>query len=361
MNDDFDFDGERSEGGVSLEISSYKDLELKFKDKRVCLFLGAGFSKAWDNRYPLSDEVFSISEEEASEYAEDYGFFSLFEGLNLRWGNETSKLNERANVFKTFKYTLDVYKRYPSLLPAHLDRQTLDFFEREVKTYIKNKFKRIVPPTELKLNINKRISADKKNILSFFSGLKKTATLDVITTNYDIVIDRVLREVFSEQSIIRGFPVHHDKSVQCPKPGGVGLYKLNGGFEVISCSEGFNIDYDSISNEKQSPNIILPSNEQDYGDKYFKNAFVKSSNQLRYADMLIFIGYSFPREDYIINFLLKTFLDNNNTEKETVIVSRNKDSAIECHMKACDIFKELNDKSGLYYYGGSFADLCKGV
>ncbi|RWT75295.1 hypothetical protein, partial [Citrobacter freundii] len=95
-------------------------------------------------------------------------------------------------------------------------------------------------------------------------------------------------------------------------------------------------------------------------DKYFKNAFVKSSSQLRQADVLIFIGYSFPEEDYIIQFLLKSFLDADNKEKETIIVSRNEKSALECHERACKLFTELNDKSGLYYYKGSFLELCAG-
>ncbi|MDU7744720.1 MAG: hypothetical protein E7K12_23635 [Citrobacter sp.] len=83
-------------------------------------------------------------------------------------------------------------------------------------------------------------------------------------------------------------------------------------------------------------------------------------SQLRQADVLIFIGYSFPEEDYIIQFLLKSFLDADNKEKETIIVSRNEKSALECHERACKLFTELNDKSGLYYYKGSFLELCAG-
>ncbi|KTR46301.1 hypothetical protein NS303_20600, partial [Pantoea ananatis] len=87
-------------------------------------------------------------------------------------------------------------------------------------------------------------------------------------------------------------------------------------------------------------------------DKYFKNAFIKSSGQLR---------NSFPEEDYVIQFLLKTFLDMDNVDKETIIVSRDEKSAIDCHQRACKVFAELNDKSGLFYFKGSFLDLCSGV
>ncbi|MGG4702976.1 hypothetical protein, partial [Providencia stuartii] len=82
---------------------------------------------------------------------------------------------------------------------------------------------------------------------------------------------------------------------------------------------------------------------------------------LRTADILIFIGYSFPSEDFIIQFLLKSFLDTNNKNKETIIISRDKESAINCHKNACNIFKELHDKSGLYYVDKGFVELCETI
>ena len=350
---DFDYDGVAQEGN-SLGIESFDDLHRKLDDKKICVFLGAGFSKAWDEKYPLSDQVFSLSKEEAELYSDKFKFFSLFEYFNLNLHPETVSEKERAGVFKSFKYNLDVYRRYPSLLPSHLDKQTLDYFERQVKNYIKNKFVRLLPASEFKLDSKGAARKHKDDIIRFFNGLECSKSLDIITTNYDIVLK------FSNpaRTQLRGFPIHINNEVACPKKGGVGLYKLNGGFEVIAEGDGFKIDYDSLNDIKSCPNIILPSNDQNYSDKYFKNAFIKSSSQLRQADVLIFIGYSFPEEDYIIQFLLKSFLDADNKEKETIIVSRNENSALECHKRACKLFTELNDKSGLFYYKGSFLELC---
>lgn len=78
MSDNFDYDG-LSQTAKSLSIDSFESLANKIRGKKVCLFLGAGFSKAWDDKYPLSDDVFSISAEEASENHSSYGFLSLFE------------------------------------------------------------------------------------------------------------------------------------------------------------------------------------------------------------------------------------------------------------------------------------------
>lgn len=360
MSSQFDYDG-LNQKAQNLGLESYEELALKTKNKRVCLFLGAGFSKAWDDDYPLSDDVFSITETEAAGACDEYGFFSLFEGMNFKWGSESTDKRERASVFKSFKHTMDIYRRYPSLLPSHLDKQTLDIFEHQIKLFIKNKFTRSLPSSECHLLTKGTLKKSKNQIINFFKKLNESTSIDIITTNYDIVIDKVLKKAFPEKTILRGFPVHINNELQCPKKGGIGLYKLNGGFEVIEHGETFSIDYNSLTNDKIPPNIILPSNEQDYSNKYFKNAFIKSSGQLRHADILIFVGYSFPEEDYIIQFLLKTFLDSEHNEKETVIVSRSEEDAIECHERACNVFRELNEKSGLYYFKGSFLDLCSGA
>ncbi len=356
MSTAFNYDGE-NEKETPLGIETLNEILKKVAERKVCVFLGAGFSKAWESRYPLSDEVFSISQQEADDNYVDYNFFSLFDTLNLKWAEEEASDHDKASVFKKFKFTIDVFKRYPSLLPYHLDKQTLDIIEKEIKRYIKDKFSRLVPKSELQLNVA-RPSKKKKEIIKFFETLTSSGSLDVITTNYDIVIDKVLNSL-TNKHVVRGFPVHTDGKMICPKPGGIGLYKLNGGFEVIPGKEGFEIDYGSISDPQITPNIILPSNEQDYGDRYFKQAFVRSSAQLRQADVLIFIGYSFPIEDHIISFLLQSFSDHSNKNKETIIIGRSEESAIELHKKACSIFKGISDNSGLFYSKKSFSALCE--
>jgi hypothetical protein len=188
--------------------------------------------------------------------------------------------------------------------------------------------------------------------------LSKISRLGVITTNYDIVIDKILHEITAEQCLLRGHIVKMNGSIKCPNPNALSLFKINGGFEVVEYKDNFKIDYDSVSNNLISPNIILPSNEQIYDDKYFKTVFVKSSNFLRNAEVMLFIGYSFPKEDHIIRFLLKSFIDSDDADKETIIIGRNKKSAENMHSSACDVFKELNDKSGLFYFGGAFEELC---
>lgn len=353
----FDYDNIRVSTN-NLELSNIDDIVTKCRGKKIAVFLGAGFSKAWDAKYPLSNDIFSISESDAVKERKNYKFFDLFDSLSLKWASDTANINEKVSVFKLFKYTMDIYKRYPSLLPSHLDKYTLNEFEDEIKKYIKTKFYKKVGKAEAKLILPKKIAKNKSDIISLFKLLSKISRLGVITTNYDIVIDKILHEITAEQCLLRGHIVKMNGSIKCPNPNALSLFKINGGFEVVEYKDNFKIDYDSVSNNLISPNIILPSNEQIYDDKYFKTVFVKSSNFLRNAEVMLFIGYSFPKEDHIIRFLLKSFIDSDDADKETIIIGRNKKSAENMHSSACDVFKELNDKSGLFYFGGAFEELC---
>ncbi|WP_413482574.1 SIR2 family protein [Morganella psychrotolerans] len=359
-NQPFDYDGLDSVS-VSENAAGLTEIMSRLNKKRVCFFLGAGFSKAWNESYPLSNEIFSISNKESEKNKEKYGFFSLFESLNFVWGDESSNNEDKAKIFKNFKFTMDVYRRYPSLLPEHVDKQTVDIFEKQIKTYIKNKFvDEFIDNTEFQLD-HDEFTKEQLDIINFFKKLIIASKLNVITTNYDITIDKVLHNASPSKNILRGFPVHFNGKMQCPKKGGIGLYKLNGGFEVVSQDGLFKIDYDSMNNDEVSPNIILPSNDQDYSDKYFKSMFIKSSNQLRNSDILVFVGYSFPQEDHIIQFLLKTFTDNDNHNKEVIIIDRDEENSHQCYKNAQGVFKDLHEKDGLYYFKGSFLDVVSAI
>lgn len=53
----FDYDGLKN-ASASEDAAGLTEIMSRLNKKRVCFFLGAGFSKAWNDSYPLSDHVF---------------------------------------------------------------------------------------------------------------------------------------------------------------------------------------------------------------------------------------------------------------------------------------------------------------
>ena len=58
------------------------------------------------------------------------------------------------------------------------------------------------------------------------------------------------------------------------------------------------------------PILILPSREQDYTDPYFRAIFSKAVRVLRETRVLIIVGYSMPREDALILFILRQLAES---------------------------------------------------
>ena len=57
------------------------------------------------------------------------------------------------------------------------------------------------------------------------------------------------------------------------------------------------------------PVLMLPSREQDYSDSYFRAVFPKAVRLLRETRVLVLVGYSFPKDDALIGFILRQFAE----------------------------------------------------
>jgi hypothetical protein len=85
-----------------IKSASYEDKELGalVPLTNVTFFLGAGFSKSWDSRYPTGYELFSM---EASKYSDDLTDFIDSLGFNAK-----GKLNFAD--FKDIAYQVSMQK-----------------------------------------------------------------------------------------------------------------------------------------------------------------------------------------------------------------------------------------------------------
>lgn len=174
---------------------------------------------------------------------------------------------------------------------------------------------------------------EKDRILNFFKKLMdlgekdiknpKGIHFDFITTNYDSIIEGIMGLVLGSDEgfnqIYRGISplkIHGDRtSTQI-----IGDYikntllKINGGFEIQNIGEtSYRLDYSrrTVEEIKQNPPaLIMPSKEQNYTDHYFTSVFTKAVRLLQESQVLVVVGYSFPKEDAIINFIIKQFAES---------------------------------------------------
>lgn len=322
----------------------------------VIFFCGAGFSKAWDNNYPTGLALFAIENSSDS----DENFFKFATDMEIQKptdnGDEQQYNEDCYRYFREVKFHLDSYKRYPSLMPSYIDSTIISALESEIRGYIKARFVTMVGQAELDVDL------DIDNAFTrFFAQMfaQSSSAISFITTNYDFIIEKILRNSAQDISLNRGVVDKKQFAAKKWHKDKVNLFKLNGGFEVSSDSQGSFIDYDG--HHEHLDNIILPSPQQNYNDPYFDSVFVKSAAKLREANLLIFVGYSLPEEDHTIRFLLKNFNDSSNTEKEIVVIDYGEQNAMDVARKAQDVFPSLAEKEAIFALKGNLSDLLEQI
>lgn len=295
----------------------------------ITFFLGAGFAKSWDRNYPLGTELFQFSE---------IGFKKSFEALGSyiqQCGFDPYRVID-FDMFSECCYKLGMLKKYPEIRSRYIDEQTISIVDAELKALVWQALNERVTINYADSNAlnHKHTDENQKEILAFFESLfdqsdgsgpaPQGIRVHFITTNYDFLIEGILDEYYHPPDdfhyihTYRGFtpklingerniqPVHDHWLVS-------NVLKINGGLEIRYDVPVFNIDHrpktidDVIQNP---PEIILPSKEQDYTSLYFKSIFSKVTRLLQESRILVVVGYSFPKEDALLRFILRHFAEH---------------------------------------------------
>lgn len=293
----------------------------------MTFFLGAGFSKAWDTQYPLAKELF--------EYIEIPGEFETLIPFFRQCGFDPHD-NVTFDIFSESYYKLEMLKKYPQLMPRYIDGQTLSIVETEFKALI---WQSLHYMTDLNYVQNERLlfsstNDDQDEIIHFFdglidqldgsSGIPEGIRSHFITTNYDFILEGILDSHYLRHDdyhylhTYRGFTpkeVNGDKNISPLQEHWLvsNLIKINGGLEIRHQNGTFNIDHrpkDLVEIIDSPPEIILPSKEQDYTSNYFKSVFSKAIRLLQETQVLVIVGYSFPKEDALLRFILRHFAED---------------------------------------------------
>ena len=140
------------DGNISPD-SLYK--RLTNKSSGIVFFTGAGFSKAWNHDYPLGAGLFSIKN--IVKLKTQYNFFKVAKDLAITEPIKSSKTYDQDcyNYCKEIKFHLDIFRRYPSLMPVFLDPTLIAALEAEMRLFIKERFAEIVGQQELTLSAKK--------------------------------------------------------------------------------------------------------------------------------------------------------------------------------------------------------------
>ncbi len=75
--------------------------------KNITFFLGAGFSKSWNEKYPNGNELFAISKEQAEKL--EYNFVSIAKSVGINWLSEEGEWEEDWQKYEAMA------KLFPSL------------------------------------------------------------------------------------------------------------------------------------------------------------------------------------------------------------------------------------------------------
>jgi hypothetical protein len=306
--------------------------------RNMTFWMGAGFSKAWDTRFPTGKELFTLDAGEL-EHVIDFGPLSRTFGIDSDEPLPAERLYELV-------YQLDMQARYPDVRSRYVDAQNVAQMRGRLQAAIVRRLSRLsgLEPFDSTTNKFPLAGPDerKHSILDFFSyvlrkqsssaGLTEGLRCHFVTTNYDNVIETVLDNVLGPDDTLflynyRGFspseivgnqplvPVHDHWLASY-------LIKINGGIEILRRGDGFALDYSNRSDQEiavDPPVLMLPSREQDYRDPYFDTIFPKTVRLMRESTILVIVGYSLPEEDALMRFILRQFAEEPEDGRDKVV------------------------------------------
>ena len=342
------------------------------KDRcHIIIFCGAGFAKAWSLASPLSKDLFQIP---TTAFKESESLLRLVD--YLRKGDDGYLTQGDLKEIVSF---LDLCTHHHFLLGNLMDQYSPRRLQSELTRAIKDHFRDIHYINYLnaktgRLPVKTKKSPHRRVMVKFLSQLlhdhceftqnHSGVELCFVTTNYDYCVESWIQESIGKEPIFdklyRGFTPSYmngeeNSQYLMDHPYGLKLFKLNGGFEITENSTGFAIDYrSSVTN----PVMILPSSYQDYGSKYFQCVFDKAAVAFRRADLILFVGYSFPPEDSLIRRLIWLFVEDQRPRmtKKIICINRKGSQAVEKQLR--EIFDSTT--LDLSAYTLEFQNFCQG-
>lgn len=319
--------------------------------KNVVYFLGAGCSKNFG--YPLTGEIMP----EVLKNLFDKNLFRLHKKKSAK-----EKLQE-----KHLKYFLELL--YPGLKKIDLEKEQMQIPSIvEVLSFVEHLCFYNIPPhpeldeenllylryllnravAELMLDYQNMPYKDEEGELldKFMAPIvaeEKASNITIITTNYDLSLDPQFEKAIAANRVDYGISFRHTRTgdiIQQPVNPLFRYYKLHGSLNWLKCDlcgqyyihPNGTIAFLAFKEQIDDSNtcvcndhlllktvLVTPSIVRDIRDSNLLQIWKASTEAIRTADKLVFIGYSLPAEDLAIKALIMRGV-NGRTKKKPLAV-----------------------------------------
>lgn len=325
---------------------------------KTAIFLGAGSSAA--EGAPIQSNLFkdyfkliksrggNSSPEHERELAT---FFQLMFDIDVDNGNlETA-------VFPTFEEALGVLDLADLKNEAFKDFANINFASNSGRI----KFLRVYLVFLMADIINHSLRRGKnihRKLIKKLDSLNQIENTVFITTNYDILCDNALLDLYPGKKVDYGvdFVNYKEGSFVRPDLDSIKFFKLHGSLNWLYCPTCNNLRitpyekgvYTLMVNPASSfchkcetvysPIIVPPTFYKDLSKVFLNQVWNKTENELLEVEHLIFCGYSFPDADIHIKYLIKRIQKNRKSPHKLKITVINNHKGKKVEVKA----EELN-------------------
>ncbi len=300
------------------------------KNIKTAIFLGAGASSA--EGAPLQSNLFKDyfklvkqrnirrSPEHEKELA---SFFQLMFDIDVNNGNLDNA------IFPTFEEALGVLDLADLKNEAFKDFTNINFDSNSGKI----KFLRVYLVFLMADIINHSLRRGRnihRKLIKKLDSIDQIKNTIFITTNYDILCDNALLDLFPDKKVDYGvdFVNYKEGSFVRPDLDSIKFFKLHGSLNWLYCPTCNNLritpyekgvytlmvnpasSYCQKCESVYSPIIVPPTFYKDLSKVFLNEVWNKAENELLDVEHLNFCGYSFPDADIHIKYLIKRVQKN---------------------------------------------------
>ncbi len=314
---------------------------------KIVLFLGAGFSAPLN--YPVMSNFLTFAQNSPVITDEDQNFL---DDLVLDARRANSFLQSRPTNLEDI---LSFAVMADRLVPFQKNKNTQNISSRLPR--IKRIIQRIYSQPSEENDFWYKFD-DPSKLLGLDIHNSKHL-LSIITTNYDLNIESALNRF--GMKVDPGFPAQHSHNNDYYSSNGIPLFKLHGSvnwYENIYNDEYYIVDervdiYDERDDHDEetprTPLIIPPSFLKPDFKGPMQQIWANASLALENAEIVVFVGYSFPATDTEMRyFLAKSFVNNPRLHKIKIV-----------DLIADNIVERLKESSS--GFGSHFQELLKPI